>query len=92
MRFDTAVGDTYPISLIGAAITTAMAVVFPCCGARNGGTAGILRRLLLFVAVPAVFLLGLLLYARRVAPAPHIAPATRRRLAGLTCACRERVP
>ncbi len=63
MRFDLPSATRNPISLIGAAITTAMAVVFLVLLALEMG--GQLRNpylgLLLFVAVPAVFLFGLIL-------------------------------
>ena len=52
-----------PISLIGVAVTTAMAVLFFVLLALE--LAGLIRNpylgLLLFVAVPAVFVFGLLL-------------------------------
>ena len=63
MRLDLPSMVRNPISLIGAAITTAAAVVFLALLALE--MAGQLRNpyvgLLLFVAVPAVFVLGLLL-------------------------------
>ena len=63
MRVDLPSAVRNPISLIGAAITTAMAVVFFALLALE--MAGQLRNpylgLLLFVAVPAVFVFGLLL-------------------------------
>ncbi len=63
MRFDLPSAARNPISLIGVAITTAMAVVFCALLALEIG--GQLNNpylgLLLFVAVPAVFLIGLLL-------------------------------
>lgn len=63
MRFDLPSATRNPISLIGAAITTAAAVVFLVLLALE--MAGQLRNpylgLLLFVAVPAVFIFGLLL-------------------------------
>lgn len=65
MRFDLPSAWRNPISLIGAAITTAMAVVFLALLALELG--GQLRNpyvgLLLYVAVPAVFVFGLLLVA-----------------------------
>ena len=63
MRFDLPSAARNPISLIGVAIATAMAVVFCALLALEIG--GQLDNpylgLLLFVAVPAVFLVGLLL-------------------------------
>ena len=63
MRFDLPSAVRNPISLIGAAITTAMAIVFLALLALEMG--GQLTNpyigLLIFVAVPAVFMLGLLL-------------------------------
>jgi hypothetical protein len=63
MRVDLPTAARNPISLAGAAIATAMAVLFLVLLALEAG--GQLRNpyvgLLLFVAVPAVFLLGLLL-------------------------------
>ena len=63
MRVDLPSAARNPISLAGAAIATAMAVLFLVLLALEAG--GQLRNpyvgLLLFVAVPAVFLLGLLL-------------------------------
>ena len=63
MRIDLPSAARNPISLAGAAIATAMAVFFLVLLALEAG--GLLRNpylgLLLFVAVPAVFLLGLLL-------------------------------
>ena len=63
MRFDLPSATRNPISLIGAAIATAMAVVFLALLGLE--MAGQLRNpylgLLLFVAVPAVFIIGLLL-------------------------------
>ena len=63
MRIDLPSAVRNPISLIGAGITTAMAIVFlvllalELAGQLNNPYIG----LLLFVAVPAVFVLGLLL-------------------------------
>ncbi len=63
MRIDLPSAARNPTSLVGAAIATAMAVLFLVLLALEVG--GLLRNpylgLLLFVAVPAVFLLGLLL-------------------------------
>ncbi len=63
MRLDLPSAARNPISLIGVAIATAMAIVFFVLLALQMG--GQLQNpylgLLLFVAVPAVFLLGLLL-------------------------------
>jgi hypothetical protein len=63
MRVDIPAMVRNPISLIGAAITTAMAIVFFALLALE--MAGQLRNpylgLLLFVAVPAVFIFGLIL-------------------------------
>ena len=63
MRIDLLSAARNPISLTGAAIATAMAVLFLVLLALEA--AGQLRNpylgLLLFVAVPAVFLFGLLL-------------------------------
>ena len=63
MRLDLPSATRNPISLIGAAITTAMAVLFLVLLALEMG--GQLRNpylgLLLFVAVPAVFVFGLIL-------------------------------
>src|SRR5262245_16727043 len=63
MRFDLPSAVRNPLSLIGVALTTSMAIVFLALlllemfGQINNPYFG----LLLFVAVPAVFLLGLLL-------------------------------
>ena len=63
MRLDLPAATRNPISLIGAAITTAMAIVFLVLLVLE--MAGQLRNpylgLLLFVAVPAVFIIGLVL-------------------------------
>ncbi len=63
MRIDLPAAVRNPVSLIGAAIATAMAVAFVALLALETG--GLLDNpylgLLLFVAVPAVFLVGLLL-------------------------------
>jgi hypothetical protein len=63
MRADLPSAVRNPISLIGIAITTAMAVLFVILFALD--LAGVIRNpyfgLLLFVAIPVVFLLGLLL-------------------------------
>lgn len=63
MRIDLPSAVRNPISLIGAAITTAMAIVFLVLLALE--MSGQLRNpyvgLLLFVAVPAIFVVGLLL-------------------------------
>src|SRR5829696_4824543 len=63
MRIDLPSAIRNPISLIGAGVTTAMAIVFVVLLALEIG--GQLTNpyigLLLFVAVPAVFVLGLLL-------------------------------
>ena len=81
MRFDLPSAARNPLSLIGVAIATATAVVFLVLLALEMG--GQLRNpylgLLLFVAVPAVFLLGLLLiplgiWRRRRRFAPGRAP------------------
>ncbi len=63
MRFDLPSTVRNPISLIGAAITTAMAVVFLMLLAleMSGQLKNPYVGLLLFVAVPAVFAFGLLL-------------------------------
>ena len=86
MRIDLPSAARNPISLAGAAIATAMAVLFLVLLALEA--AGQLRNpylgLLLFVAVPAVFLLGLLLIPLgiwRAPPAGRPGPLARR-LAG----------
>ena len=63
MRFDLPSAARNPISLIGAAVATAMAIVFFGLLAleMSGQLTNPYVGLLLFVAVPAVFLFGLLL-------------------------------
>lgn len=63
MRFDLPSAARNPISLIGVAITTAMAVVFLILLAleMSGQITNPYFGLLLFIAVPAVFVVGLLL-------------------------------
>lgn len=63
MRFDLPSAARNPISLIGAAIATAMAIVFAGLLAleMSGQLTNPYAGLLLFVAVPAVFIVGLVL-------------------------------
>ena len=63
MRIDLPSAVRNPISLIGVAVTTAMAVVFLVLFAleQSGYITNPYFGLLLFIAVPAVFVLGLLL-------------------------------
>ena len=63
MRVDLPAAVRNPISLIGVAVTTAAAVVFLALLALEiaGAITNPYVGLLLFVAVPAVFVIGLLL-------------------------------
>ena len=97
MRIDLPSAARNPISLAGAAIATAMAVLFLVLLALEAG--GQLRNpylgLLLFVAVPAVFLLGLLLIPLgiwRRAPAGRPGPLARRLAGRSICGCRGLAP